>query len=281
MTTRDPLQQEDERFHSSYDSAREHAAEHTPVLVFFDGQFFFSDGEQRAQYPASAPGSAVLKAAAHAPIGVFTALMHETALTPTTRERLSKSQRALSEAEGRLGQSGTENGLNEAACADAARVLHASHEFVSELLAQQRVDAAHLESFARQLGPQLLRLTEHATELELRAIHEATEAALEAMNEKQRAGFEVVIAGAHQARDRSVPLQYFQQRFGEAAGEERRVAYAESVGSPEEARALVGTRRLDRKIASAFFGNPKRLQRDVLGDAAASLLKNIAFSRLR
>jgi hypothetical protein len=29
---------------------------------------------------------------------------------------------------------------------------------------------------------------------------------------------------------------------------------------------------LDRAVASAFFGDPKRLQRDVLGDSAAELL---------
>jgi hypothetical protein len=40
---------------------------------------------------------------------------------------------------------------------------------------------------------------------------------------------------------------------------------------------LVGTRRLDRAIASAFFGDPKRLQRDVLGDAAKSALERIAL----
>ena len=284
MSVLDPLQQEDERFHSSYGREREHAAEHTPVLVFFDGQFYFSDGEQRAQYRASAPGSALLKAAAHAPIGVFTTLLRNTAkaaLEPDTRKRLSRSQRALTEAQSFLQQAGAENGLSEAACADAAHVLQATHAFVSEVLAQQRAEAAQLESFARQLGPQLLRLTEHATELELSALHAATEAAIEDMDDRQRACFEVVIAGAHQARDRSLPLQYFQKRFAEAPGEERRIAYAESVNSPDEARELVGTRRLDRKIATAFFGNPERLQRDVLGDAAASLLKGSTFSPLR
>lgn len=284
MTARDPLQQEDERFHSSYGRAREHAAEHMPVLVFFEGQFFFSDGDQRAQYRASAPGSALLKAAAHAPVGVFTALLRDAGqqtLDPATRKRIAQSQRALAEAQSQLEQTGAQNGLNETACADATRVLQLTHTFVSELLAQERVDAAHMERFARQLGPELLRLTEHATELELDALHAATEAALEDMNEAQRASFEVVIAGAHQARDRSLPMQYFQQRFAEAPGEERRIAYAESVSSPDAARELVGTRRLDREIASAFFGNPERLQRDVLGDAAASLLKNSDFPKLR
>jgi hypothetical protein len=137
-----------------------------------------------------------------------------------------------------------------------------------------------LAELARALGPRLLRLTEHATELELSALHTATEAALADMTPQQRASFEVVVAGAHQARDRSLPLQYFQQRLGEEPGEEHRIAFAESVSGPAEARTLVGTRRLDRHIAAAFFGNPKRLQRDVLGDAAQRLLRQRRFSRI-
>ncbi len=39
--------------------------------------------------------------------------------------------------------------------------------------------------------------------------------------------------------------------------------------------ALVGKRRFDRAIATAFFGDATRLQRDVLGDAAASLLGDL------
>ena len=41
---------------------------------------------------------------------------------------------------------------------------------------------------------------------------------------------------------------------------------------PRDALALAGTQRLDRVIATAFFGEAKRLQRDILGDARKRLL---------
>jgi hypothetical protein len=44
------------------------------------------------------------------------------------------------------------------------------------------------------------------------------------------------------------------------------------VTSVDEALRLVATCHFDRELAAAFFGDPKRLQRDVLGDAAAALL---------
>jgi hypothetical protein len=43
----------------------------------------------------------------------------------------------------------------------------------------------------------------------------------------------------------------------------------------DEALALVGTRRLDRRVAAAFFGDPSRLQRDVLGDSVRERLKRV------
>ncbi len=73
-----------------------------------------------------------------------------------------------------------------------------------------------------------------------------------------------MVTGNHQARARSLGMQYFRRRFAEPEGAEDRVAYAEGVEDPEEALALVGTRRMDREISAAFFGDEKHLQRDVL-----------------
>ena len=284
---RSALAREDARFHRTYDALRQDAAHHTPTLVLFGGQFIFSDSGQRAEYPASAPASQLLKAAAHAPLGVYTLLLpllqedgSRVELPASVKVRLTRTRATLERAERELAVHGERDGLSAEACKDSADVLRATREFVEQALSLQHLEAERLAALARTLGPRLLQLTEYATELELAALHAATEAALKDMTPEQRASFEVVVAGVHQARDRSLPLQYFQKRFGEAAGEERRVAFAESVSGPTEARELVGTRRLDREIAAAFFGNPERLQRDVLGDAAEHLLERQTFERI-
>ncbi|HTU63211.1 MAG TPA: hypothetical protein VMF89_32345 [Polyangiales bacterium] len=283
---RGALAREDARFHRTYDALRQEAAHSAPTLVLFGGQFIFSDRAQRAEYPASAPASQLLKAAAHAPLGVYTLLLPllqdsaRAEIPESLRVRLMRTQATLERAERELAEFGERDGLSAEACKDSSDVLGTTREFVERTLSRGRVEKERLAELARTLGPRLLRLTEHATELELTALHAATEAALQAMTPDQRAKFEVVVAGAHQARDRSLPLQYFQKRFGEAPGEERRVAFAESVSGPTEALELVGTRRLDREIAAAFFGNPERLQRDVLGDAAQHQLKRHTFTRI-
>lgn len=283
---RGALAREDERFHRTYDALRQDAAHRAPTLVLFGGQFIFSDSGQRDEYPASAPASRLLKASAHAPLGVYTLLLPllqdraSAELPASITARLTRSRSTLERAEQELAAHGEREGLSAQACRDSLEVLRLTRELVELTLARQRVETSRLAELASTLGPQLLQLTEHATELELAALHAATEAALQNMTLAQRANFEVVVAGAHQARDRSLPLQYFRKRFGEGPGEERRVAFAESVSGPAEARELVGTRRLDRKIAAAFFGNPERLQRDVLGDAAEHLLERHSFTRI-
>jgi hypothetical protein len=126
-----------------------------------------------------------------------------------------------------------------------------------------------------------LRLVDHATRLQLAALDAQVELAVRRMSERERAALQVVVTGDHQARERSLVLQYFQKRLGEHAGTEDRVSYAEGVSDEQQALALVGTRRLDRAIALAFFGDPKRLQRDVLGDSAHALLSSLELPPIR
>jgi hypothetical protein len=73
-------------------------------------------------------------------------------------------------------------------------------------------------------------------------------------------------------------MQYFQARLGASA--EARVAYAEGITEEVEALALVGNRRFDAVLARAFFGDPKRLQRDVLGDAVRDRLRVVKLPPL-
>ena len=72
-------------------------------------------------------------------------------------------------------------------------------------------------------------------------------------------------------------MQYFKRRFQEKPGTDQRVTYGENISDEAEAILLVATRRLDKQIAQAFFGDENRLQRDVLGDAAARCLDELGF----
>lgn len=86
----------------------------------------------------------------------------------------------------------------------------------------------------------------------------------------------MVISSAHQPRHGEVVTQYFERVFnefqGDAAEREDRIVYAESIFEEPAALRLLAAHILDRKISSAFFRNPRRLQSDALMDAASSWL---------
>jgi hypothetical protein len=126
--------------------------------------------------------------------------------------------------------------------------------------------------FASDVGPRVLEITELATREQIGGLHEAVEVALATLTSNERNDLQVIVLGDHQARARSLGMQYFQRRFHEKPGADERVTYGENLSNEEEALQLAGTRRIDERIARAFFGDEKRLQRDVLGDAATRCL---------
>jgi hypothetical protein len=133
-----------------------------------------------------------------------------------------------------------------------------------------------LNDFASAFGPRLMTLIGHATQIQLKAMHAAAEAALAQLSADERGKLQVAVTGDHQARVRSLAMQYFQKRFADRD----RVLYAEGVSDPDEAAALVGAQRLDQEMARAFFGDRRRLQRDLLGDAAKHELAKTELSRI-
>jgi hypothetical protein len=268
----------DRKFHEAYDERRTEKARAMPVLVLSGESLVLLHGKEQREFRASDPRSRIIQAAAHAPIGIF-AVLHEhppfMRLEPAARGRLAALRAACGHAHDAL------EALDETARHDVRSVLESSQQFIAAQLARERADISALGKLARELGPSLLLLTKHATKLELDALHAAVEDAVSSLDSEQLRDLEVVVIGAHQARARSLGMQYFQKRFGEPAGEERRVAYAEGAADIEEARTLVGTRRFDRAIARAFFGDARRLQRDVLGDAAKAALEHTELKRIK
>lgn len=262
-----PLDEVNDAFHDAYAAVQEDASEDAPVLVVLaDDLICFRRGE-RTDLTFTPRSFHVLKSVSHAPVAAFMALRGgklET-LDATTRTALTTLRERLEEATDDLEREPVDDDMR----ADAGLVASATVELVDRVLRASRTE--DLTGFASDVGPRLLRLIEHATRLQLVALHERVEELLAQMTDEERRRLVVVVTGDHQARVRSFGMLYFRKRFGETGGEEH-VLYGEGITSAEEARALVGKNRADRDLARAFFGDPKRLQRDLLGDAAAAFL---------
>lgn len=240
-------------FHHAYDARRDENPRQGPpvLLVLADTITLLVDGS-RHEHSLSPELFHVIKAVVHAPVAAYAA---RPGLIDALRARV---QAARAEVD-RLP-------MPESVRARLTAILHATQRFLDDA-------APCRDTFAREVGPLLLESTADATHLQLDALDRAVHVLFEQLDADARAHVEVVVAGAHQARTRSLGMQYFQKLLGARA--DAQLTYAESVDDEEQALRLVRTRRLDREIATAFFGEPSRLERDVLGDAVRELLRDL------
>ena len=149
-------------------------------------------------------------------------------------------------------------------------LLKDSIEYIDRVLGEGRINSERLNSYVQQVTPKIIRGVNEAAAAELENINEKIKSLL--AKDKWKDPY-VVISSVHQARNGELVTQYFEHMFnefqGEGAGREDRIVYAESIFDDEEkALRLLATHILDRKIAWAFFRDPRRLQSDALMDAA-------------
>jgi hypothetical protein len=244
-------------FRRIYRAARARISVASPLLVAFEDKLVLVRDGKRVESVFTPPLFHGLKMVAHVPIAVFVASGKD------KRRQLRTLLRGMDP----LLESfvSSDPPLGDEAVANVRAILARTRGYLAR-------KHGSLAALARTTGPLLLRCTRHATELQLAALDGHATKLLSTLSQRERNALEVVVAGVHQARQRSLVVQYFARLLGEHPEAERRLSYAEGASSVEDAILLVGTRRLDREIGRAFFGDPFRLQRDILGDAAKALL---------
>jgi hypothetical protein len=221
------------------------------------------------------------KAIAHAPVTAFTAVYAlgdgpiDEGVTANLRALLGESLRLE-----RTVMTADDPAYGARLCAVSTSVLTPTVALVRRLLSQGRGDIASLDALGKEVAQGLRDCTELATEMQLSALHACVTEHVRGLSSQERDTLQVVVAGDHQARARSLAMQYFEKLLGEAHGSELRLAYGEGMASVEDALDLVGTKRVDAALAQTFFRDPRRLQRDVLGDAARAQLARLELPQI-
>jgi hypothetical protein len=259
-----------EVFHQAYSATRDDVRHEVPILIVLPSEVALRRNRDRQLFPYCRPSFGIAKSSAHIAVALFT-LTQGSELDQRSRTRLADLAQHMKGALEQLRQ------CEKAPINSEIRVLLENCARFAEAARVQLPSANAQAEFARDAGPRILRITELATQDQIAGLHEAVESALGPLSDAEQGELQVVVIGDHQARTRSLGMQYFQARFRETPGADERVTYGENIDNEEEAVALVGTRRLDRQVARAFFGDEKRLQRDVLGDAAKRCLDAMRF----
>ncbi len=158
------------------------------------------------------------------------------------------------------------------------RIVSDSAAFIEKIGGAEQVTDDELTAYTRAMRPLVLASADAAARKQLDGLHALVTKWREELGPRW-SHVDVVVLGPKQPRPGNVQYEYFRRAMGPGA-EGRRLWYAEGVFDREGGFNLLGTILIDRGAAIAFFDDPKRLERDLLADAAARHLDRI-FPRRR
>jgi len=276
---RQSLSSANDLFHEAYGATRDGVSQQVPVLVLLANEVALHRGKERHVYEYGCEFFNHAKAAAHIAVSLFVLSGAEKQEPTSEPDPLPAAQARWKAVRDhcRVALTGVKQASSQLSNGDLVQLLEQCLAFGEGAFTSGDASAARAR-FAQEAGPLILRLTEQATREQIGSLHRAVDAAFGRLTRRELDALQVVVAGDHQARSRSLGMQYFKRRLREAPGQDERVTYGENISSEEEALTLVGTRQLDKIIARAFFGDDKRLQRDVLGDAAQLCLDELRLA---
>jgi hypothetical protein len=163
-------------------------------------------------------------------------------------------------------------------------LLCRARALVDTVLEEGEVDFGRIQKHVSALASGALETAQLAVCIELEQLHALLTQWRNDLGEKRWAGMYVVICGAHQPRYREAACQYFSrllhQAEGSAAEREDRVVYAEGLCDIDAALDLLARHIVDQRASNLLFGNRRRLQEDLLADAASAEVRKL-FPKMR
>lgn len=155
-------------------------------------------------------------------------------------------------------------------------ILTKSKRFLEQVMQQRICSSAELRCFTRCMLPMIKENIACAAASQLDEMHTQVMAWKREIPPAKWHKVRVAIKGAVLARDDNLAKQYF-ERLLRVKGEGMRLTYMELYFPPTPMQTLLATRSVDRGIGNAVFGDPNRMFRDVLADAARAHIKCLKF----
>jgi hypothetical protein len=163
-------------------------------------------------------------------------------------------------------------------------LLCRARTLVDKVLEQGSVDFDRLQEDVRAMASHALETAQLAVCMELEQLHGLLARWRNDLGEKHWAGMYVLICGAHQPRYREAACQYFGQLLhqpqGSGAEREDRLVYAEGLCDVNSALDLLARHIVDQRASKLLFGDRRRLQEDLLADAASKEVRKL-FPKVR
>ena len=247
----DPFAELNRAARAAYAEARERAlANAGPVLIVGPERITLLHAGTHSEFELRPAQYQDLKAVAHFALGLHALHFHAAPDPARVAELRAMAVRGLDALGGR--------GLT-------AAQIERQREIVRLALAP---DGA--QGWERAVAPLLLANALDTARAEIADLDAAVGGVRRALGPGEFARLHVIVVGAHMARQGEIAMQYFEKLLGEREG--LRLVFAEGLWDEPSELQLLATHLLDASVGQGFFGDARRLHRDLLADAAAQVL---------
>ena len=239
-----------------------------PTLIVNGDTFTLLRNGRRVEANTGTPIYDPVKTIAHIPLAIYVTLTPgDGAIDEASLKTLANLRELIPAAEASLDTLK----LSAATFARQRRIVAAALAFLDDVAGKRKFARASLLAFTRSMAPLVTENVTEAARAQLDAVHAQVSAWRRDLSPQEWAALRVVIIGPHMPREDLVVTQYFLRLLHEPQ-EGGRVVYAESLWEEAKAMDLLGTHLLDGSVGEAFFGDSRRMHRDLLGDAATRYL---------
>ena len=216
------------------------------------------------------------KAIAHIPLTLYVWFQSRAGspLSPAFRTRLADYRSRVVSADASLTG---RPGWTDAILAPHRAITKAALAFIDDAARSGQVSAKTLADFSCRMRPYVLASADVAGRAQLDGLH-ALMGKWRGMLGADWGRTRVVVLTPRQPRAGNLQYAYFLRLMGRGAVN-KRLFFAENIFAPDGARNLLGTIELDRRASVAFFGDPLRLERDLLADVAKRHVKRLFAKR--
>jgi hypothetical protein len=271
-------------FHKTYTRLVEQVlaqlGDSVPVVVLIgDDATLLCDGREQRE-PVIPTRYHELKALAHLGFGVQLTLMANGSgpLTELTANELHEKRAHIREAQA-IANTASSTPTVTVAPKASAELLCRARALVDRVLEEGVVNFERLHEHVHALASHGLETAQLAVCIELEQLHALLGRWRNDLGEGRWAGLYVVICGAHQPRYREATCQYFGQLLhqpeGYGAERDDRLVYGEGLCDVNTALDLLARHIVDQRASNLLFGDRRRLQEDLLADAANAEVRKL------
>jgi hypothetical protein len=273
----DPLLELNQEFRAAYARGRKQIlAKSGPVIVVEGDNVVLLRDDRRTEVRAVPELYHTLKAVSHVPLAIYVLLapygdgeLNAARLADLRayRDKVATADRALEN-----------RGLSAESLERQRLLLADSVRFLDGVLANKKASTTEVAAWTRKVGPLLLATAAEAAQAQLDGLHRQVMTWKKEMSVDDWNRLRVVVMGSAMPRKGNLNVRYF-ARLLEQPGEGSRIVYAEALFDEQRALNLLGTTLLDTDVGRDFFGDPTRMHRDLLDDAAADYVKKMTFDK--